>query len=382
MREHPAPAQSHHLEFALAIQAYGSRVGVDAVAARADVLQAFGLAGDSQDDVLLYALLLLCTNRFNEARALLLQLGLAAPAKIGVICNVLAAVFKYFNAGLNIRELAEFGMEPMLAFHQATPQAPGLRRALLDMLLYFGAADDAEHVLAQGGAEHFADEAQELAHYRQRLAIADRCRLSVVMLTWRRPALLRRTLAALQAALRETDVEIIVGVNDDLAETRAVVEAAGVDQVLFNPNNVGLELYKPLCDLAQGEYLIEIDDDVDQFPAGFDQQIIDCLDARPDLGLVGHWPASFLDTASGAKLPPAPSFHQRDTVAGLPFGYGPVAGVCAGFRRRDFLTVNGFSHAALTHVSGEEPQLIRKFAVQGRLSGVIFDQGLSVCQNG
>jgi hypothetical protein len=382
VREHPAPTQSHHLEFALAIQAYGSRVAVDAVAARADVLQAFGLAGDRQDDVLLYALLLLCTNRFKEARELLRQLGLAVPDKIGVICNVLAAVFKYFNAGLSIRELAEFGMEPMLAFHQATPRAPGLRRALLDMLLYFGAADDVEHILTQGGAEDFAAEAQELAHYRQRLAVGDRCRLSVVMLTWRRPALLRRTLEALQGALAETDVEIIVGVNDDLAETRAVVDAAGVDQVLFNPCNIGLELYKPLFDLAQGRYLIEIDDDVDQFPSGFDRQIISCLEERPDLGLVGHWPVSFLDTASGAKLPPAPSFHQRDSIAGLPFGYGPVAGVCAGFRRRDFLAVNGFSHAALTHVSGEEPQLIRKFAVQGRLSGVIFDQGLSVCQNG
>lgn len=382
MRDHPNPAVSHHLEHALAIRAYGETFSTGE-AARQRALEAFGLSGDAQDELLLCALLLLCAGRLPEARELLVQVGQSSPDKLVPVCQVLAAVFKYFNAGLGIRELAEYGMEPMLAFYQAQPMHAGLRHALLDLLLYFGCADDAAVVLSQGGSEGFGEEVLELAHYRARqLTATERCRLSVIMLTWQRPALLRQTLAALRAALAETDVEIIVGVNDDWPETRAVLEAAGIDKVIYSPRNVGLELYKPLFDQAEGRYLIEIDDDVQAFPAGFDRQIIDCLEARPDLGLVGHWPAGFIDVASGAASPPAEALHQRDTVAGLPFGYGPVAGVCAGLRRSDYLLINGFSRAALTHQSGEEPQLIRKLAVHGRLSGVIFDQGLRVYHNG
>lgn len=381
MLDHPVPDIKHHLDYALAIHAYGQEVGHDAVAARHRVLQAFGLSGDLQDDLLLYAMLLLCAGRMNEARTLLQQLGLSTPEKIPAVCNVLAAVFKYFNAGLDIRALAEFGMEPMLAFYRQHPEQPGLRHALLDMLLYFGCADDAAHVLAQGGGGGFEAEAVALRAYRERAAQrVDRCRLSILMLTWRRPALLRHTLDALRGALVEGDVELIVGVNDDLPETRAVLDAAGVEQVLLSPRNIGLELYKPLFDRAAGHYLIEIDDDVHSFPTGFDRQIIDCLEARADLGLVGHWPSGFVDAASGAPLPPAASFHQRDTVAGLPFGHGPVAGVCAGLRRSDFLKINGFSGAALSDKSGEEPQIIRKLAVHGQSSGVIFGQGLLVYQ--
>jgi hypothetical protein len=47
-------------------------------------------------------------------------------------------------------------------------------------------------------------------------------------------------------------------------------------------------------------------------------------------------------------------------------------------RRRDYLMINGLSRATLSRHSGEEPQLIRKLALYGRQSGVIFDQGLLV----
>jgi hypothetical protein len=382
VHEHPAPEISHHLDFALAISDFGHRIVHDASAARSYASRVFGFAGDRHDQRLLHAMSLLCAGRLAEARDILRQIGLETPARIPAVCNVLAAVFKYFNAGLNIRELAEFGMEPMLAMHKAHPACIELRRALLDLLLYFGCADDAEHLLGQGAVAGFETELQELARYRARLACRiDRCRLSLVVLTWRRPALLQHTLDALRVALAETDVELIIGVNDDLPETRMVVERSGADKVLFSPKNIGLELYKSLFELAEGQYIIEVDDDVFQFPVGFDRQIIECLEARPDLGFVGHWPVSFVDAVSGASLPPAESLHQRDTVAGHPFGYGPVAGACAGIRREDFLMINGFSRAALTHHSGEEPQLIRKLAVYGRLSGVILDQGLIVSQN-
>lgn len=379
MLDHPIAQENHHLAQVLALGAYAESHVRDPEGAKRAVCQAFGLVGDLNDDLLLCIMLLLSAGRFADAKPLLLQIGLAAPEKIPALYAVTAAVFKYFNAGMTIRELAEFGIDLVLPWYQQHPGRIEAQQALLDLLLYFGLANDAENILNQAANPELAAEAAELACYRERLQHdQNRCKLSIVMITYQRPEMLRHTLQGLHAALAETDIEIIIGVNDDWAATRQVISEAGITQVLYHQGNAGINLYKQVFPMAGGEYLIEIDDDVVSFPAGFDRQIIDCLHARPDLGLVGHWPQGFVDCDSGQRLGAAESFHTRCEVAGLPFGIGPVAGVCAGMRRRDFLTINGFSRATLSKYSGEEPQLIRKLAVYGKLSGVIFDQGLQV----
>ncbi|TDR78445.1 glycosyltransferase family 2 protein [Paludibacterium purpuratum] len=383
MNELPTPPGNHQLEHVLALTEYARRHGEDPLAARAAVCRVFGLDGDLNDELLLYAMLLLSAQRLPQAREVLTQVALGDPSKIAAVYAILASVFKYFNAGLPIAELAGFAIDPMLQIYQAHPQDPAAVAAMLDMLLYLGLPKECDQVLAQSGSPRYAAEAAELAAYRWRLEhYRDECRLSVVLLTYRRPALLRHTLRALRAALVETDVEVIVGVNDDLLETRQVLQEEPVDRVLFGAGNIGIEFYKQVFAEARGEFIIEIDDDIVGFPAGFDRQLIDCLNARPDLGLVGHWPIGFVDAQNGASIEPAPSFHVKDLVAGLPFGFGPVAGACAGLRRHDFLAINGFARGTLSHVSGEEPQMIRKLALHGKLSGVIFDQGLQVYQNG
>jgi hypothetical protein len=320
--------------------------------------------------------LLLC-GQFAEGKQQLLQIGLSAPEKITPVYAVAASVFKYFNAGMHIKALAEFGIDLMQQLYQRHPHNLDAQRALLDLLLYLGATNDAGRILQQAGSERLAGEAAELAVCRQRLRdYRDVCKLSIVLITYQRPDMLRHTLEVLRAALAETDYEIVIGVNDDWPETRQVIGEAGIGKVIYNDSNTSINLYKQVFALAEGQYLIEIDDDICAFPPGFDRQIVACLDARADLGLVGHWPADLVNVANGQSRPVPGAPHVRCEVAGMPFGIGQVWGMCAGMRRRDFLMINGFSRATLSKYSGEEPQLIRKLAVYGRLSGVIFDQGL------
>lgn len=383
MLELPVPEHNHHLTQVLALLAFGAQSKADYPAARAAVCQAFGLAGDQSDDPILYAMLLLNAGRLEEARSVLQEVALAVPAKIPSIYAVFACVFKYFNAGLPIDALAGFAIEPMLQLYQTYPTLPTVQLAMFDMLLYLGLPDECEQLLSQVDGRAFQQEADELATLRARIAQQENaCRLSIVLITYQRPELLRHTLRSLRAALHETDVEIVVGVNDDWPQTLQVLQEAEVDVVLSNPSNTGIEFYKQVFATARGEYLLEIDDDVEHFPPGFDRQIVQCLQQRADLGLVGHWPSGFVDARDGSPLPPAPANHVRETVAALPFGFGPVPGCCAGMRRRDYLAINGFARATLGHQSGEEPQLIRKLAVHGMFSGVIFDQGLRCYQNG
>lgn len=379
MLDHPIADEPHHLRQVLALEAYARACFADPQCSKQAVRAAFGLSAAGHDDMLLAAMLQLAGGRFAEGKAMLLSRGLASADNISAAYAVAASVFKYFNAGMPIRQLAEFGIDLALQWFQRYPRSLAAARALLDLLLYFGCANDAERILAQVGVEPLAEEAAELQIYRQRLCdYRDQYRLSIVLITYQRPEMLRHTLASLRGALTTADAQIIIGVNDDWPQTRQVIEQAGISQVFYNQGNSGINLYKQIFLQAKGEYLIEIDDDVQQFPPGFDRQIIACLEARPDLGLVGHWPVGFVNPRSGEHYPAAESAHAQCEIAGLPCGLGPVAGVCAGLRRKDFLTINGFARATLSKYSGEEPQLIRKLALYGKQSGVIFDQGLMV----
>lgn len=383
MLDHPIATEGHQLEQALAFWQFAQALPSTPGTAAAAVRQAFGLGDQVQDELLYCAMLLLAGQRFDEARTLLVQVAEQDPQSIAKIYALLAVVFKYANTGLPIDQLVLFAVAPLLQIWQRWPDSLAAQQAMLDMLLYLGQADDAAQVLSRARPGTLRAEAAALASYQQALAsYHEQCRLSIVLLTFQRPRLLAQTLQALRAALVERDVELIIGVNDDWPETRQVLEQAGADQVHFFPANVGINGYKQLFAMAQGRYIIELDDDIFHLPAGFDQQIVTCLESEPMLGLVGHWPVGFVDAISGASQLAAPSFHQQCQVAGLPFGLGPVAGVCAGLRRRDFLQINGFFGATLSHLSGEEPQLIRKLAAHGKVSGVIFDQGLRVVQGG
>lgn len=381
MIDHPLADEAHHLPQALALSAYAAACAVDPTAGKTEVLAAFGLQGadrgDLNDELLFGAIRLLACGRFEESKALLLRVGLAAPEKIPAVYAITATVFKYFNAGMPIGQLVQFGIDLTLQLYQRHPHDGAARHALLDVLLYLGAANDAERILGQTGSAGFEQEAAELQAYRRRMAQdQSACRLSLVLVTYERPQMLRHTLACARAALAESAYEIVIGVNDANPQTRQVIEDAGISKVIYNTSNTSINLYKQVFALAQGEYIIEIDDDLHALPHGFDRQIIACLQARPDLGLVGHWPSGFVSARSGQRLPQGASNHERCEVAGLPFGIGQVWGMCAGLRRKDFLMINGFARATLSKHSGEEPQLIRKLAVYGRLSGVIFDQGL------
>lgn len=380
MIDHPIPDEGFQLDSLLLLQRFIEQAGADPVGASAAVRQAFGLPDTLGGIRVFKAFLLIVQSKLGEARGLLEQAGVEDPAMIWPAYRLLALVFKYFNIGLPFQDLPQFGIDPVLAFYRAHPHHPDAQRALLDMLLYFGRGDSLAQILPQVDARHCGAEIAAYHDYRHRLEhYHERCTLSIVLLTWQRPQHLRHTLARLREALWCDDVEIVVGVNDDWPETRAVLAEAGVDRVLVNPaGNTGIHFYRELFLQAGGRYLIETDDDIAVFPQHFDRDIIAALEADPSLGVVGHWPSRYHHLPSGSLQPEVPRVHHLHTVLGKPFGAGPVSGACAGMRRHDFLTHNGFDRVTLSKHSGEEMQLARKMALYGKYTGVFFDQGLEV----
>ena len=89
----------------------------------------------------------------------------------------------------------------------------------------------------------------------------------------------------------ELPIELIVMDNASTDDTKAVLEKysqkANV-RIVLNQKNLRLNAYKPLFGMARGEYIVDIDDDIIEFPAGFDKSIVDYYEALVEVDANGQ----------------------------------------------------------------------------------------------
>ncbi|MEP7183866.1 MAG: glycosyltransferase [Betaproteobacteria bacterium] len=262
----------------------------------------------------------------------------------------------------------------------AFPDHPLLLRAQARHCLYFGRFRRALRLLdrlaAQGpgdpGIETEADQARDgLA----KLAQLPRYKFSMVVLTYGNHAdILEACLAGIRRRCRlpPAQVEIIVGINGSTDGSEAIAAAHGA-RVVRRDRNEDLDLYKPLFAMAQGEYLVDVDDDVIDFPDGFDVGLLDRFAAFPDYAFLGL--SAINNEFVGRRMPPDDRYAP-DQRGDLCVWEGPVGGWCAAISRRDYFGINGFNGVRLSDENGkllvgEEPQIWKKLSERGRRFGVL-----------
>ena len=161
--------------------------------------------------------------------------------------------------------------------------------------------------------------------------------LSFCMLTWNRAPMLKVCLESFFAKLsNELPIELIVMDNASTDDTKAVLEKyshkANV-RIVLNQKNLRLNAYKPLFGMARGEYIVDVDDDIIEFPVGFDKSIVDYFEAFPDYGFI------CLNVVQDEKTnghKPGPECYKLDIRGDKVMEEGPVGGWCAAFRRSHF----------------------------------------------
>lgn len=168
--------------------------------------------------------------------------------------------------------------------------------------------------------------------------------VTIVMLTWNRARLLPRCLEALYANLAPgLKREILIWDNASTDNTREILApyAAREDTtVIFSRKNLRLAAYKKLFDRARAPVIIEVDDDILEFPPDFDHTLFEYLAAYPDYGFLG------LDVIQNEKTNGAKplDFPYRDDVRGNRIvEEGCVGGWCSAFRRRDWRLIRPFT---------------------------------------
>ncbi|MCG8706887.1 glycosyltransferase family 2 protein [Brenneria sp. 4F2] len=201
---------------------------------------------------------------------------------------------------------------------------------------------------------------------------------SFVILTWNRSPMLKVCLENLVKSIDDKkNSEIIIYDNSSPDDTMLVINDFENKhkndisiKVIKGAENVGLRAYKELFSLAAGDYIIEVDDDILEFPKSVDSVFFNYLSVFKDYGYLA------LDVVqneftTGAK----PSLDKYKIIKkdGMVVEKGPTGGWCTGFRRKDYRKIkfifDFFDHYNFKH--GEDGFLCKLFRLIGKKSGII-----------
>lgn len=196
------------------------------------------------------------------------------------------------------------------------------------------------------------------------------------MLTWNRAPMLKVCLESFFKRLSgELQIELIVMDNASLDETKEVLRGyAHLENVriVLNENNMRLNAYKPLFGMAKGKYIVDLDDDIIEFPPCFDKIIVEYFEAFPDYGFI------CLNVVQNEKTnghKPGPECYKLDVRGDKVMEEGPVGGWCAAFRRRHFRLFRIFFNMLNLSISRVEDGVLSGFlhVLLRKRQGVIRD---------
>ena len=202
--------------------------------------------------------------------------------------------------------------------------------------------------------------------------------ITIALVTWNREKFLRKGLPALFNALsNDMTHEILFWDNASSDGTLALLrqyESRSDVRIIANDRDIRYKAFNKLFGQARGRYIIEIDDDVIEFPKGFDRIAVDYMETFSDYGYLA-FDTIVNELTDGNRG----TYHTVDERVSKVDGKkmvveeGESRGYLAVFRRRDYRLIRPltfFFPFSINHpqdwvISG----LVRR--VLGKRNGVI-----------
>lgn len=331
----------------------------------------FGVLGHPREQEFAQLLGALHARQIDLTRDLILSLGLAGDL-LQPLDRVVQFMYKVLTGiplGASI-DVSQSLVAEVLRTHPGNPDAEHLA---LEFMLYFGLLESAGQLLDLLPRDRHMPHRAMWRRAKSRLEnFTPRTRFSYCILTWNRADLLDRCLTDLRLKTNSQDYEIIVGVNASTDHTADVLARHGIEHVHWNVRNDSIDYYREIMDAASGEYLVEIDDNVVEFPTGFDDILVNHFQAFPEYAYLGFEPTRLsLATGETAAMSVGDESYTPLQSEGLKLFHGPVWGCCAMIRNQDYRRINGLYGVRLSKQVGEEPQFIRKLVVHQKKSGLL-----------
>lgn len=211
-------------------------------------------------------------------------------------------------------------------------------------------------------------------------------KISVIIPTFNRAAILAETLRSLESATRAVPAEIIV-VNN--SKTEKVSAASAQVRVLDNPGSGPASGRNFGARHAAGELLIFLDDDI-LLSEGNLRRLVRLHAERPDSCFNPDWKYSdevmrrLHETSSGRYILHIGLIDYRSWVSGLPWRDGEVfpapklAAFCLSIRRDSFQKVGGFPES-FKHMSLEDDEFSDRLKANG--TNLLIDSSQVVYHN-
>lgn len=209
--------------------------------------------------------------------------------------------------------------------------------------------------------------------------------ISVVVVTYNRLHLLRRCVDDVLGRVSGQTREIVIWNNGSDDGTRAYLDGLHEPrlQIVHHPENIGTNAYAPAFGLTTQEYLVELDDDVIEAPARWDERLLDAFSRIPQIGYLS---ANLVDDPNDSAsrymtyLREERGAYTRREVDGVSILEGPTGGGCTMTSRELYERVGGFrQHETLTFWH-EDADYVRRVHRLGYGSGVL--EGLRVWHAG
>lgn len=209
--------------------------------------------------------------------------------------------------------------------------------------------------------------------------------IAVVVLTHNRLHLLRRCVDDVLLRTSEKTREIVVWNNGSDDGTKEYLDTLTDPRirVVHSPENIGMNAYAKAFALATQDYLIELDDDVIEAPASWDETLLDAFLRLPQ---IGYLCTSLVDDPNDSQalytkyLREDQNAYTRRELNSVSILEGPTPGICAITSRELYERVGGFKQNTKFVYWHEDAVYVKNLKRLGYGSAVL--EGLSVWHAG
>ena len=189
--------------------------------------------------------------------------------------------------------------------------------------------------------------------------------ISFGMLTWNRAPMLRDCLKSFFAALDPSlSHQIVIIDNGSTDGTRSVLEEYRDHPevtIVYNGKNEHFATYKKLFPMLKADILVDVDDDVIEFPQHFDRILLEYMAVYSDYGFLAL--NVVVDEKTTGARPTTPYVDDVRYMSGrkMVVEEGEAGGWCAAFRRRHFRLIRPFFNL-----------LVMRTLFNGRIGGAVW----------
>ena len=200
--------------------------------------------------------------------------------------------------------------------------------------------------------------------------------IAVVVLTHNRVHLLRHCVEQVLAKTSAATTEIVIWDNASTDDTPAYLTSLADPRlrVVLHPENIGQNGYAEGFALTTAPYLVELDDDVIDAPAGWDATLLDAFRRLPTVGfLAADLEDNPHDLSARYRYEIRPHLYVPFELNGVRLLEGPAGGGCAMTSRELVGLVGGFPQNKKRLFFEEETAYIGRLTKHGYRAAVLRD---------